>query len=1525
MNFLSTAKNTTSGMRFYQNLILLLLLALALPVGAQIGLPNATPVTQNFNGMGNAATAALPANWKMSPAGDAAPTWANAGNFTTTTQQASSGTPATGARYNWATSAGTDRALGVMTSGSFAAPNSIMAHYQNTNGSFITDLAISYNGERYRTNTAAANIDFYYSLDGLNWTAVAAGNVPAASLPIGTSSYAFGTPLTVPVSFSITGLGVANGGNIYLRWNINTTGSNSQGIAIDDVSVTASFGTTCSTPTTQASSLAVTATTNGGASFSWTNGGATSGSMMVINPAAQASVAPTSGTAYTANANYTSAGQINTNNRVVYRGNATAASVTGLNPGTQYTATIYAYNDPGACYNTAAPETVSFYTLANEPTAHPGAGTFTCTTASVSQINLSFPAANTLTNATGYVILYRVGAAPTGLPADATLYTVGDAIGDATVAAYVTSAATSASITGLNAGTTYWFSIIPYGSNLSIAQTLNYRTAATIRTTNCTTVTSPEINIRGAGQTINPGNTPIGVDNTLFAAQAVGTPSAPKAYEIQNLGNANLVLTGSSPYVTIGGTNASDFAVTTAATSPIAPSGNSTFQITFTPSAPGVRTATVTVGSNDTTEPTYTFNIQGSGDDREIEVYGKGISIPSGNAAISVADNTQYGNVNVTAGTSVRSYSVFNPGTIALTVSGVTISGADAADFSVTTSPAATVNPGASTVLTVTFNPTTLGVKNALVTINNNDGNESVYTFAIQGTGIDYIDCGLGTVEVIAQQDFEVAPAAPVMAYAYTQDTAPVGTVTIGGGTGRGSSRTVSSNMYIGARSFQIPGHLVNSGVEKTTTVTFATVNTSTFQNVSLSFALGGYSTNNSQGMDTSPEKVSVYVSTDGGATWSQEVDIYGASNSIWDINTSTGAASTDFDGNNITTVFNTPVISPGVGSVNQGFRSVTLNNLPSVSQLRVRISLSVDRQDEIWVIDNVVIQGRKEATTTWNGTAWSNGAPTPTVRAIIAGPYNTGTNGNIQTCQCQVNPGVTLTVAGNTSLEIQNNLLSSGTVNVASSGSLVQVNNYAANTGSISVVRDVNLKKYDYVYWSAPVANFAVTGVSPGTASNFIFKWLPTQAGSFGVWTGTSEVMVPGRGYIVRSPSVWPTTLTNFTATFSGAPNNGIITPTIERGNYTGAPYPSPTNPAVLVTNKDDNWNLVGNPYPSSIRALDFLTTNTNIEGAVRLWTHGALPNSGVTDPFYGNFMYNYNSNDYIVYNGTATTSGPAGFNGYIASGQAFFIQMNDGPAATQTVTFNNAMRNRTYGNSQFYRQDVNPTDAGRALNGELDPSRIWLDLVGPGQIVSRAVVGYVEGATYEKDRLYDAYGRIENSQSLYTLINAEPMAIQGRPLPVNQHDKVPVGVSITQPGTYKLAIAAVDGMFANTDVFLEDKLLGLVHNLKQTPYEFLAAPGSMDARFELRYTDMALSNSGFTATNGIAVISDKQTISVRSQSDPISEVILYDIAGREIARRSGINATQIQINDLKAQHQAIVVKIVLQDGQITSRKIIL
>ncbi len=97
-----------------------------------------------------------------------------------------------------------------------------------------------------------------------------------------------------------------------------------------------------------------------------------------------------------------------------------------------------------------------------------------------------------------------------------------------------------------------------------------------------------------------------------FGNKKIGSYGS-QGFTIRNSGNQNLNLTG-SPYVTISGTHASDFSVTSQPTSPVAPSGASTnFTVKFTPSATGLRQATVSISNNDSDENPFTFTVKGTG------------------------------------------------------------------------------------------------------------------------------------------------------------------------------------------------------------------------------------------------------------------------------------------------------------------------------------------------------------------------------------------------------------------------------------------------------------------------------------------------------------------------------------------------------------------------------------------------------------------------------------------------------------------------------------------------------------------------------------------------------------------------------------------------------------------------------------------------------------------------------------------------------------------------------------------------
>lgn len=121
----------------------------------------------------------------------------------------------------------------------------------------------------------------------------------------------------------------------------------------------------------------------------------------------------------------------------------------------------------------------------------------------------------------------------------------------------------------------------------------------------------------------------------------------------------------------------------------------------------------------------------------EIVVTGNGANISDGDNVPVAANFTDFGNQSICAGITTVTFIIQNSGADPLNISSVTISGADAGEFSIVTFPASTVLAGGNTTLEVSFNPSSVGLKNAVITINNDDGDEAVFDFAIQGTGTD--------------------------------------------------------------------------------------------------------------------------------------------------------------------------------------------------------------------------------------------------------------------------------------------------------------------------------------------------------------------------------------------------------------------------------------------------------------------------------------------------------------------------------------------------------------------------------------------------------------------------------------------------------------------------------------------------------------------------------------------------------------------------------------------------------------------
>ena len=254
------------------------------------------------------------------------------------------------------------------------------------------------------------------------------------------------------------------------------------------------------------------------------------------------------------------------------------------------------------------------------------------------------------------------------------------------------------------------------------------------------TGTEPEINLRGNGQSILNGDiTPSFTDHTDFGSASLSSGMITRTFTIENTGTADLDLSG-LPEVTLSGAHGGDFSITSQPTSPVSSEGGTaSFQVEFDPSSSGIRVATISIANNDSDENPYTFDIQGTGIEPEMDILGNGQSIPDRDITPSFSDHTDFGTANVSWGTATRTFTIKNTGTEELLLNGipkVDLIGADAGDFTIVNQPVSPIlSGGGTTTFQVLFNPTDAGIRETTVSITNNDNDENPYTFTIHGTG----------------------------------------------------------------------------------------------------------------------------------------------------------------------------------------------------------------------------------------------------------------------------------------------------------------------------------------------------------------------------------------------------------------------------------------------------------------------------------------------------------------------------------------------------------------------------------------------------------------------------------------------------------------------------------------------------------------------------------------------------------------------------------------------------------------------
>lgn len=198
----------------------------------------------------------------------------------------------------------------------------------------------------------------------------------------------------------------------------------------------------------------------------------------------------------------------------------------------------------------------------------------------------------------------------------------------------------------------------------------------------------------------------------VFPAQSLGTPSQPQTVTLTNGDNPLTIAS-----IAVTGANAGDFAETTTCGASLPRGAQCTITVIFTPSAAGIRKASVTITDNAPGSP-QVLNLNGQ----------------SSTLTLS-ASSLSFGNQQVgTTSSNPQSVVATNNGTTAVTFTGITASGDFAETDNCTKAP---LQPTTNCVINVTYTPSTAGSSvGALTLADNAPGSPQIVLLTGTGFGL---------------------------------------------------------------------------------------------------------------------------------------------------------------------------------------------------------------------------------------------------------------------------------------------------------------------------------------------------------------------------------------------------------------------------------------------------------------------------------------------------------------------------------------------------------------------------------------------------------------------------------------------------------------------------------------------------------------------------------------------------------------------------------------------------------------------
>ena len=530
--------------------------------------------------------------------------------------------------------------------------------------------------------------------------------------------------------------------------------------------------------------------------------------------------------------------------------------------------------------------------------------------------------------------------------------------------------------------------------------------------------------------------------------------------------------------------------------------------------------------------------------------------------------------------------------------------------------------------------------------------------------------------------------------------------------------------------------------------------------------------------------------------------------------------------------------------------------------------------------------------------------------------------------------------------------------------GQLIQGNGTTGNTGigELSVYQEANVGPYQFNYWCAPIGSTVNSSVNNPFGISLlndpigITNSIPATFNSSSSYNGTSSPLN------IEPYWIWKFVAANSYSEWFHVKSSTSINPgegftmkgTLGSGNAQRYDFRGkPNNGTISVTVLNNQFTLVGNPYPSAIDAVAYIHDPENsaiISGTLYFWEQNTSINSHSIKDYEGGYATYTISSDGLVetytpaafntYNANGSINNTNGLSTsgkrprrYIPIGQGFMVEgISNG--AVKAKNSHRVFEKESGLNSEFFKSSHSKEKSSESkslfsiIPNDYKRFRLNIDFNNhyTRQLVETFHPEATDGFDYGLESKINPGNFLTNDAYFFNNDNyylAEALAFR-------EDIKIPVVLNLTNQTDISIRITDIQNFENSHPIFIHDLNTNTYLNLREQDFKITLDAGTYSHRFEITFKE---------DTTSLAVIKNELETIKFIQNNSLGELIilnpnglnfkslkLFDITGKKVMQENlKSSANRISYSTKHLSDGVYIIKLKSTNRQIFSKKVVI